>query len=113
MCNCKKNNKPAPTPIQPKSITVSGTKVIGEPIEPPYTREEINRVHQYFTSRQQTQEERMWVVDFHNKHFPEKFGYNIQGESLLRMKRRLDHLSTTLTNYEREEQSWETEKNSQ
>lgn len=103
-CGCKQ--KPAPTPVQPKTVVVNSTVVMGEPIKPQYTKEELDRCNSYFISTKPLKEEKMFVVDFHNQYFPEKFGYDVGGEQWLRLRRRIEHLRTQYANYERELESW-------
>lgn len=111
MCNCKQQ-KPAPPPVQPKTIVVNSIVVMGEPIKPQYTKEELDRCDSYFKSTKPTSEQKMFVVDFHNQYFPEKMNYEVSGESLLRLKRRVEHLKTQYSNYERELESWKAQENS-
>lgn len=94
-CGCKQNtNTPKPKMVREGTINVVSS------IPPPYTREELIRCNDYFISRTKTAEETNWVIDFHNQHFPEQFPHNYQGDGWIRLKKRIAHLSTILSDYE-------------
>jgi hypothetical protein len=100
-CGCKQK------PASSKTIVVNnadGSIQLTEVVKPEYTREEITRVFDYFISTNQTTDERKWVVDFHNKHFPEQLVPNC-GECWIRLKQRMEHLERKLRTYEDWEKS--------
>ena len=103
-CGCKQKNNDKKTIVVNNS---DGSVQLKEPVEPNFTREEITRVFNYFLSTNQSLEEKKWVVDFHNKHFPEQLPLNC-AECWIRLKNRMEHLKRQIDSYE----TWKTEKDS-
>lgn len=95
MCNCKQ----APTIQRPNVVRVNNTVEIQNPITPLFTQEDLTRVKDYLISRNQTAAEKNWVIDFHNQHFEEKFPHGYNGDGWIRIKKRIDHLQTTMNDY--------------
>jgi nicotinamide mononucleotide adenylyltransferase len=95
-CNCKQ----APTIKKPNVVRVNGVNTITEKIPLPYTRENLNRCNDYFISRIQSDNEKNWVIDFHNEHFDEQFPHGYSGDGWLRIKKRIDHLRRQLDDFE-------------
>lgn len=94
-CGCKQ--KPATNkPIINKENNINVISNFGLN----FTREELTRVSDYFIARTKTAEEKNWVIDFHNKHFPEQFPHNYSGDGWIRLKKRIEHLSRQLDEYE-------------
>lgn len=94
-CNCKQTQ----TTKKPSIIRINDVNEIKNLDEPRFTQQDLDRAKQYFISRQQTQEEKNWVLEFHNTHFGEKFPENYTGDGWLRIKKRLDHLQSVLDTY--------------
>lgn len=93
-CNCKQKAKPQTVVVNKSDGTIQF-----QPDEPNYTREELQRVFDFIFSRNQTKEEKSWVINFHNKHFPEQLTPNC-AECWVRLKDRMEHLNKKLTHYE-------------
>lgn len=94
-CGCKQQtNTPKPVMVKQGKINVVSS------IPPPYTREELQRCNDYFIARNKTDQEKNWVIDFHNKHFAEQLPHGYNGDGWLRLKKRIQHLHTMLNDYE-------------
>jgi|APGre2960657373_1045057.scaffolds.fasta_scaffold128346_2 hypothetical protein len=99
MCNCKQ--KPASPKI--KYEPVGNINVISDPQSVTYTREEMDRALKFFITTKPHRDELEFVVDFHNKHMGEKFGYDVRGEAWIRIKKRFEHMNQQLSAWENKE----------
>lgn len=90
-CGCKQ--QPAPRP----SLYVEHVQVD----KPSFSKEDLNRCYDFFTSREKKETEKQFVVNFHNHHFPEQFSIGIQvdGEDWMRLRKRIDHLNGQYNTY--------------
>ena len=98
-CNCKqKRNVETVIVNEDKSVRLT------EPTKPNCTKEEIQRVFSYINSRNQTLEEKRWVINFHNRMFPEQLSINC-GDCWVRLQQRMEHINREMNTYEEWEKS--------
>jgi len=98
-CNCKQKKKSEPVIInEDRSVQLT------EPHKPNCTREELDRVFSFINSRSQTLEEKKWVINYHNTHFPEQLSLNC-ADCWVRLRQRMEHLNKQLYTYEQYEKT--------
>ena len=91
-CGCKQQ------PVPKQSLYVEHVNVD----KPPYSKEDLNRCYDFFSSVIKTDTEKQFVINFHNHHFPEQFNMSVQvdGESWLRLRNRINHLNQQYHTYQ-------------
>jgi hypothetical protein len=96
-CNCKQKNKEQSQPVIVNKA--DGSVQLKEPPKPEYSKEEIMRVQEFFIRNSHVLTEKKWVINFHNKHFPEQLTINCI-DCWIRVKNRMDHLIKRFEQYE-------------
>jgi len=94
-CNCKnKSKEPTPSPV----IGVNSEQVFPTQEQPPYTRQEVIKIKDYLSSRNKTEEGRIAISEFSEKHFGENISGYCDQVCMKRINARLDR-AIELLNY--------------
>lgn len=108
-CNCKQKNKEQSQPVIVNQA--DGSVQLKEPIKPNFSESEKLRVERFFSHNSHLLDEKKWIINFHNQHFPEQLVINCM-DCWIRVKQRMDHLLKQYEQYEQwQKTKGETEKN--